>query len=104
MRLTPLSRRRQLAGGLIAVIGLPLLTLVLTQLRDELGFTSAAFCYLILVVAVATVGGVWPGRAGGGGRLRAAELVLRRAASTRSPSATSATSSPSSPSWSSRAS
>ena len=60
MRLTPLSRRRQMAGGLLALIGLPLLTLILTQLRAELGFTSAAFFYLILVVAVATVGGVWP--------------------------------------------
>jgi two-component system sensor histidine kinase KdpD len=60
MRLTPLSRRRQVAGFLLAVLGLPLLTVVLTPLRDEIGFTSAAFCYLMLVVVAATVGGIWP--------------------------------------------
>ena len=60
MRLTPLPRRRQLAGFLVAVVGLPLLTLVLTPFRDDIGFTSAAFCYLMLVVAAATVGGIWP--------------------------------------------
>ena len=49
-----------MAGGLLALVGLPLLTLVLTQFRDELGFTSAAFFYLMVVVAVATVGGAWP--------------------------------------------
>ena len=34
-RLTPLPRRRQLAGLLLAVIGLPLLTLLLTPFRDD---------------------------------------------------------------------
>ena len=59
-RLTPLPRRRQVAGLLLAVIGLPLLTLLLTPFRSDIGFTSAAFCYLMLVVLVATVGGRWP--------------------------------------------
>ena len=60
IRLTPLPRRRQMAGFILAVVGLPLLTLVLTPFRDTLGFTSAAFCYLFVVIAVATVGGLWP--------------------------------------------
>ena len=59
-RLTPLPRRRQLAGVLVAIIGLPLLTLVLTPFRDTIGFTTAAFCYLMVVVAAATIGGRWP--------------------------------------------
>ena len=60
MRLTPLPRRRQIAGFLLAIVGLPLLTLLLTPFRADIGFTSAAFCYLMLVVVAATVGGIWP--------------------------------------------
>jgi two-component system sensor histidine kinase KdpD len=60
MRLTPLPRRRQIAGFLLALVGLPLLTLLLTPFRSDIGFTSAAFCYLMVVVVAATVGGIWP--------------------------------------------
>ena len=59
-RLTPLPRRRQIAGHLLVLVGLPLLTIGLTPFRDALGFTSAAFCYLFVVIAAATVGGIWP--------------------------------------------
>jgi len=68
LRFTPLPRRRQIAGFALAFVGLPLLTVALTPFRDTLGFTSAAFCYLLVVVATATIGGVWPaGLAGVGG-------------------------------------
>ena len=58
-----LPRRRQTLGWLVAGVGLPLLTLVLTQLRDPLELPSAMLLFLLLVVCVAAVGGLWPGLA-----------------------------------------
>jgi two-component system sensor histidine kinase KdpD len=55
-----LSRRRRLAGFLAAVIGLPLLTIILRPLRPELSLTSDILLYLAAVVGVALVGGLWP--------------------------------------------
>lgn len=59
-RRSHLSRRRQVIGLALATAGLPALTVVLLALRDHLGFTSTALCYLLAVVLAATVGGVWP--------------------------------------------
>jgi two-component system sensor histidine kinase KdpD len=58
-----LPRRRQQLGLLLAVAGLPLLTLLLTQLRDQLELPSVMLLYLLLVTAIAAVGGLWPGLA-----------------------------------------
>ncbi len=55
-----LPRRRQALGLLVAAIALPLLTVVLTQLRDYLGLPSVLLLYLLLVVGVAALGGLWP--------------------------------------------
>jgi two-component system sensor histidine kinase KdpD len=55
-----LSRRRRSTGFALAVAGLPLLTFLLSRIRDSLGLQNALLCYLLLVVAVATIGGVWP--------------------------------------------
>ena len=60
LRLAALSRRRQTIGLGLAVVGLPLLTVVLSRVRESLGFQNALLCYLLMVVAVATIGGVWP--------------------------------------------
>ena len=60
-RLAPLSRGRQFAGFLLAIVGLPLLTLVLSQFRSHLGFQNALLIFLLFVVAITTVGGLWPG-------------------------------------------
>ncbi len=57
---SPLPRRRQAAGWLLGVIGLPLLTLLLTQLRDDLGLEAVLLLYLSFVVAVGAVGGILP--------------------------------------------
>ncbi|MBV8691075.1 MAG: sensor histidine kinase KdpD [Actinobacteria bacterium] len=60
-RLASLSRRRRVTGFAITVVGLPVLTFVLSHLRGSLGtLQNALLCYLLLVVAVATIGGVWP--------------------------------------------
>jgi two-component system sensor histidine kinase KdpD len=55
-----ISRRRQLAGALLAVAGLPLLTVLLTALRPELDLSDDLLIYLVAVVCVTVVGGFWP--------------------------------------------
>ncbi len=54
-----LSRRRRLAGFLLAAIGLPALTLLL-PLAPELSLTADILLFLAMVVAVALFGGLWP--------------------------------------------
>ena len=56
-RPSALSPRRRLAGLLIAVIGLPLLTFVLTHARRDLALPSVLLLFLLLVVVVAAIGG-----------------------------------------------
>jgi two-component system sensor histidine kinase KdpD len=58
--LSPLSKRRRIWGFVIAAIGLPLLTLALANLRDEITLPTVLLLYLLLVLGVATVGGVFP--------------------------------------------
>ncbi len=58
---SPLSARRRLSAVLLGVIGFPLLTLVLTSAAGPLDLAIALSSYLILTVAVAATGGVWPG-------------------------------------------
>ena len=55
-----LPRRRVVAGGLLAVALLTALTVVLAELRDELGLPSVLLLYLLSVVVVSAVGGAWP--------------------------------------------
>ncbi|HEX7460196.1 MAG TPA: DUF4118 domain-containing protein, partial [Acidimicrobiales bacterium] len=59
--LSPLSVRRRLTAVLLAVIGFPLLTLLLTSTGSHADLATALSSYLVLVVAVAATGGVWPG-------------------------------------------
>jgi two-component system, OmpR family, sensor histidine kinase KdpD len=53
-----LGRRRQVAGVVVAVFALALLTLALDNLRDALSLESQVLLYLLAVVAVAVVGGM----------------------------------------------
>ena len=57
---TALSPRRRLGGFGAALLGLPLLTYVLSLLRGELSLTSDILLFLAAVVAVSLVGGLWP--------------------------------------------
>jgi two-component system sensor histidine kinase KdpD len=57
---SPLSRRRRVAALVIGIVGFPLLTLILTADRSVDSLATALSTYLVLVVAVAAVGGVWP--------------------------------------------
>jgi hypothetical protein len=46
---------------LVAAAGIPLLTLLLAQLRESTGLPTVLLAYLALVVVVSVVGGTWPG-------------------------------------------
>jgi two-component system, OmpR family, sensor histidine kinase KdpD len=58
--LSPLSRRRQVGGLIIGIVGFPLATLLLTMDRSHIDLSTSLGVYLILVVAVAVVGGALP--------------------------------------------
>ena len=58
--LTPLSPQRQMWGWAIAIVGLPLITVAFSQLRDTFGLTSVLLLYLVLAMVVALVGGALP--------------------------------------------
>jgi two-component system sensor histidine kinase KdpD len=55
-----LSQRRQVAGAVIAVVGLPSLTALLDALQARLNLSDDLLIYLVAVVAVTVVGGFWP--------------------------------------------
>jgi two-component system sensor histidine kinase KdpD len=55
-----LSRRRQLAGAVLAMAGLPLLTTALDALQPHLNLSDDLLIYLVAVVAITVVGGFWP--------------------------------------------
>jgi len=55
-----LTVRRRLAGAALAAGLLPLLTFVLTELRGMVHLSGDILLFLLAVVAVALVGGLWP--------------------------------------------
>jgi two-component system sensor histidine kinase KdpD len=55
-----LSLRRRVIGFAIAVVGLPLLTWVLSAFRSDESITSDVLAYQLFIVIVALVGGIWP--------------------------------------------
>ena len=75
-----LSRRRQLAGLALALVALPLLTLLLDALDDQLSLDGQVLLYLLAVVLIALVGGVVVGGRLGDRRGDADQLLLRRPA------------------------
>jgi len=59
-RVSALPRRRVTIGLALALVGPPLLTIVLDQFRGHLGLPSILLLFLLLVVLVSAVGGLWP--------------------------------------------
>jgi two-component system, OmpR family, sensor histidine kinase KdpD len=55
-----LSPRRQIAGAVFAVAGLPLITAVLNAVQPHLNLSDDLLIYLVAVVAITVVGGFWP--------------------------------------------
>jgi two-component system sensor histidine kinase KdpD len=56
--LAGLGRRRHVAGAVVALAGLPLLTLLLESARETFSLESQVLLYLLAVVAVAVIGGM----------------------------------------------
>ncbi|GAB1818757.1 DUF4118 domain-containing protein [Herbidospora sp. RD11066] len=55
-----LTRRRRIAGWILAVLGMPVLTGVLLPFREDLSLPSEILFFLMLTVGVALAGGTWP--------------------------------------------
>ncbi|BBE21340.1 sensor histidine kinase [Arthrobacter sp. MN05-02] len=55
-----LSWRRRLLGAVVALLGGPLLTLLLTVFQSEESITGDVLSYQLLVIVVALIGGIWP--------------------------------------------
>jgi two-component system sensor histidine kinase KdpD len=55
-----LAPRRRLAGWALAAVGIPALSAVLVPMRDDVSLPSILLLFLLLVVTVATVGGLAP--------------------------------------------
>jgi two-component system sensor histidine kinase KdpD len=55
------AQRRQLAGWLVAALGLPLVTLLLVPLRDHVHLSTVLLAYLTVVVVTTAIGGPRPG-------------------------------------------
>jgi two-component system sensor histidine kinase KdpD len=58
--LSPLSVRRQVAGVVFGLVAFPLLTLGLIAGRSHIDLSIALSSYLITVMVVAVLGGMWP--------------------------------------------
>jgi two-component system sensor histidine kinase KdpD len=55
-----LSIRRRLTGLALAVVGLPLLTMLLTLFRSDQSLPTDVLMFQLFIVVVALVGGIWP--------------------------------------------
>ena len=60
LRLAPLSLRRRVTAVVLGAAGLPLMTVGLTRVRDDLGLQNALLLYLLLVMTIAVIGGAPP--------------------------------------------
>ena len=65
MEVAAMSPRRWVRGAVVAVVGLPLLTLVVLPLRSTLTLATEMLFFLLLVLVIALVGGRWPAIAAG---------------------------------------
>jgi two-component system sensor histidine kinase KdpD len=55
-----LPRRRVLLGFGLTALALPLLTWALAQFRDDIGIPTVMLLFLLVVVLVSALGGLWP--------------------------------------------
>ncbi len=53
------SRERQGAAAVFALVALPILTLILSHQRDQIALSSDLLLYLLLVVVITAIGGAW---------------------------------------------
>lgn len=62
-----LSKQRHIAAWLLAVVSLPLLTILLLSLRGDIALENVLLVYLLAAVAVGMIGGALPAVASGAG-------------------------------------
>jgi two-component system sensor histidine kinase KdpD len=55
-----LSVRRRLIGVALAIVGLPILTLLLALFRSDQSLPSDVLMFQLFIVVVALIGGIWP--------------------------------------------
>jgi two-component system, OmpR family, sensor histidine kinase KdpD len=55
-----LTRKRRVAGWVLSVVGMPLLTAIFWPFRDDLSLPSEILLFLCMVIGVALMGGMWP--------------------------------------------
>ncbi|GHE26816.1 sensor histidine kinase [Streptosporangium violaceochromogenes] len=55
-----LTRGRRIVGWVMALLGLPILTALLVPFRDSMKLSTEILLFLLTVVGVALVGGMWP--------------------------------------------
>ncbi|MEV8631709.1 sensor histidine kinase KdpD [Streptosporangium sp. NPDC051023] len=55
-----LTRGRRITGWVMALLGIPVITALLVPIRDGLKLSSGILLFLLMVVCVALVGGMWP--------------------------------------------
>jgi two-component system sensor histidine kinase KdpD len=55
-----INTRRRVSGVALALIGLPLLTVVLVTARDHLNFADDLLLFLLAMVTITVIGGFWP--------------------------------------------
>lgn len=55
-----LTRGRRVVGWVMALLGLPVLTALLVPFRDSMKLSTEILLFLLTVVGVALVGGMWP--------------------------------------------
>ena len=60
-RISAIPRQRERMAWFVFALGIPLLTVLLVQLRDHLNLTSALLLQLALVLAISALGGIRPG-------------------------------------------
>lgn len=73
-----LTKSRRLTGFVLTVAVLPLLTAGLLTVRDALALESVLLLYLLAVVVVAVVGGIWPAVVASLGSLLLANFFFTR--------------------------
>jgi len=73
-----LSPRRRLAGLVVALAGLPLLTIVLAAGRGQIELSTVLLLYLALTVATAAIGGMLPGLLAAVGSFALADFYFTR--------------------------
>src|SRR6266511_982839 len=71
--------RRQVTGAVVGLVLLPLLTVVMAGLRGNIGLPGVLLLYLLAVVGIAAIGGMWAALGANAAARRSSEATRARA-------------------------